>query len=77
MGHSATRNGNREADAVFSLFHVNASSSLNVEHRLRKISGVKNATVDFVANSILVRYDPDQITVQDIRELIEKAEAHA
>lgn len=74
MRHSVTRNGKKEADALFSLFQVDISSRSEIEHRLRKVSGVKNATVDFVANSVFVRYDPDQITVRDIREFIEKVD---
>jgi hypothetical protein len=77
MRRFQARNQKREADAVFSLFQADASSRSEIERRLRKVSGIKKATVDFVANSILVRYDPDRITVHDIRGFIERPVLHA
>ena len=77
MRTAATQSHKREADAIFSLLRVNRSSTSKIEHRLRKVSGIRNVTVDFVANTVLVSYDPDQITIQDIREFVEKADLHA
>jgi hypothetical protein len=34
-------------------------------------------TVDFVTNTVLVSYDPDQITIKGIREFVEKADVDA
>jgi len=77
MRTGATQSRKREADAIFSLLRVNRSSTSKIEHRLRKVSGIRNVTVDFVANTVLVSYDPDQVTIQDIREFVEKADLHA
>ena len=77
MRTGATQSSKREANAIFSLFHVDRSSTSKIELRLRKVSGIRNVTVDFVANTVLVSYDPDQITIQDIREFVEKADLHA
>jgi len=77
MRTATTQSGKREADAIFSLLHVDRSSTSKIEHRLRKVSGIRNVKVDFVANMVLVSYDPDQITIQDIREFVEKADLDA
>jgi hypothetical protein len=77
MRTGATQSSKGEANAIFSLLHVDRSSTSKIELRLRKVSGIRNVTVDFVANTVLVSYDPDQITIQDIREFVEKADLHA
>jgi hypothetical protein len=77
MRTAATQSGKRQADAIFSLLHVDRSSTSKIEHRLRSVCGIRNVTVDFVTNTVLVSYDPDQITIKGIREFVEKADVDA
>jgi hypothetical protein len=77
MRPAATRTSDRGANAIFSLLHIGRISSSKIEQALRKVSGINSVTVDFVANAVLVSYDPDQLTIQEIRELIQKADLHA
>jgi cation transport ATPase len=77
MRTAVTQSGKREADAIFSLLHVDRSLTSKIEQRLRKISGIRNVMVDFVTNTVLVSYDPDQITIQDIRVVVEKTDLDA
>ena len=72
MRTSPRQNSSRRTDAIFSLLHLDCSSSSEIERKLRKVSGIKKVTVDFVANTVLISYDPDQITTQDIRNFIAK-----
>ena len=36
-----------------------------------KLGGVRNVAVDYAANAVLVGYDPDRLSTEDIRELLE------
>ena len=72
MTTAPIRYSSRRTDAIFSLLHLDCSPSSQIERKLRKVSGIKKVTVDFVSNTVLVSYDPDQITTQDIRNFIEK-----
>jgi cation transport ATPase len=62
----------RWADAIFSLHRLDRSSSSTIEHRLRKVNGVENVTVDFAANTVVVSYDPNKITSEHIREFLQR-----
>lgn len=37
-----------------------------------KLNGVRDVTVDYAANAVLVSYDPDRLSTQDIREFLEE-----
>jgi copper chaperone CopZ len=37
-----------------------------------KLSGVKHVAVDYAANAVLVSYDPDRLSTEDIREFLEE-----
>jgi len=39
----------------------------NVENKVNSLSGVKSASVNFAANTIIVEYDPEQITLPQIK----------
>ena len=68
MGHRS----DRTADAIFSLFHLHCASCSDIERKLMKLTGVRHVAVDHVANAVLVNYDPDWVSVEDIREFLEK-----
>ncbi len=56
------------ADAIFSLFTLGCSScSAIIEGRLKKLSGIKDVTVNYVTDTVRVSYDPAQLTTDDIR----------
>lgn len=37
-----------------------------------KLNGVRNVAVDYAANAVLVSYDPDRLSTEDIREFLEE-----
>ena len=43
------------------------SCSNIVEHKLRKLHGIKRVTVDYVTDTVLVDFDPEVVTTQAIR----------
>ncbi len=57
--------------AIFSLSNVSSPPSI-IEGKLRKLSGVKDATVNCVTNMVLVYYDPEQLDSQDIRTFLRR-----
>lgn len=59
----------RSAEAIFSL---NCASCFGIKPRLRKLRGIDDVVVDYVTNHVLVRFDPDMLTIQDLRELLKK-----
>jgi len=61
----------RAATAIFSLTNLDHSSCLGtIESRLKKLNGIRGANVDFVTNAIEVNYDPEQLTVTEIRDFL-------
>jgi len=62
----------RTADAIFSLFHLHCVSCSDIEKKLMKLTGVRHVAVDYAANAVLVNYDPDWLSVEDIREFLMK-----
>lgn len=72
MKNPASRENARTADAIFSLFHLGCSSCSEIETKLMKLSGVKHVAVDYAANAVLVSYDPDRLSTEDIREFLEE-----
>ncbi|MFC0270818.1 heavy metal translocating P-type ATPase [Metabacillus herbersteinensis] len=49
-----------------------AACANKIEKRLNKLNGVQNATVNFALESALVEYNPDEVTVVDMKEAIKK-----
>jgi len=61
------------ANAIFSLFNLGSSSrSAIIEPKLRNLRGIDNAVVNYVADTVSVNYDPEQLTTKDIRTFIRK-----
>ncbi len=61
------------AEAVFSLFNLGCSGCPAViERRLRKVNGVKKVVVNYVTDTVLVNYDPSQVSTENIRTLMKK-----
>jgi len=67
----STMSAIRAATAIFSLTNLDHSSCLGtIEGRLKKLNGIRGANVDFVTNAIEVNYDPEQLTVAEIRDFL-------
>ncbi|MCP3738107.1 heavy metal translocating P-type ATPase [Rossellomorea sp. BNER] len=49
-----------------------AACANRIEKRLNKLEGVQNATVNFALESAQVEYNPDEVSVQDMKEAIKK-----
>ncbi|MDF2000578.1 heavy metal translocating P-type ATPase [Peribacillus frigoritolerans] len=49
-----------------------AACANKIEKRLNKLNGVQNATVNFALESALVEYNPDEVSVADMKEAIKK-----
>ncbi|MDQ0859881.1 heavy metal translocating P-type ATPase [Bacillus sp. V2I10] len=49
-----------------------AACANKIEKRLNKLNGVQNATVNFALESALVEYNPDEISIVDMKEAIKK-----
>jgi len=50
-----------------------ASCANRVEEALRSAPGVTEASVNFAAESALVRYDPERTTVEALERAVERA----
>ncbi|MBD1380473.1 heavy metal translocating P-type ATPase [Metabacillus arenae] len=49
-----------------------AACANRIEKRLNKLNGVQNATVNFAIESALVEYNPDEVSIADMKEAIKK-----
>ncbi|USK34984.1 heavy metal translocating P-type ATPase [Bacillus sp. F19] len=49
-----------------------AACANKIEKRLNKVNGVQNATVNFALESALVEYNPDEVSIVDMKEAIKK-----
>jgi hypothetical protein len=72
MEHAIARSGERTAAAIFTLFNLPRSSYSRIEPTLKRLKGVREVSVDYVTNNVLVRFDPAQLTTHDIRGLLQK-----
>lgn len=62
-----------KAKAIFSLFNLGCSScSAVIERRLKKVPGIKNVAVNYVTDTVLVNYDPSQVSTEGIRDFLKK-----
>ena len=73
MSTMATDSDKATAEAIFSLFNLGCSSCSGIiERKLKKLSGIKGVSVDYVTDTVLVDYDPAYLTAEDIRAFIKK-----
>ncbi|MBO1511307.1 heavy metal translocating P-type ATPase [Metabacillus bambusae] len=49
-----------------------AACANKIEKRLNKLNGVQTATVNFALESALVEYNPDEVSIVDMKEVIKK-----
>jgi Cu+-exporting ATPase len=49
-----------------------ASCAANIEHSLRKTSGVISANVNFATEKLNLEYDPDKVSLEDIKKQMKK-----
>ncbi|MDQ0879290.1 heavy metal translocating P-type ATPase [Peribacillus sp. V2I11] len=49
-----------------------AACANRIEKRLNKLDGVQNATVNFALESALVEYNPDEVSIVDMKDAIKK-----
>jgi Cu+-exporting ATPase len=73
MAISIAKNQRPKARSIFSLFNLGCSScSTIIERKLVKLEGVENVSVNPVTDTVLVNYDPDRVTAQDVQSFIRK-----
>jgi len=73
MSAVPTKGGRATAEAIFSLFNLGCSSCPRIiEGRLRELHGVRNVNVDYVTDTVVVGYDPNRLTTDDIRAFMKK-----
>ncbi|MDQ0860893.1 heavy metal translocating P-type ATPase [Bacillus sp. V2I10] len=59
--------------AEFNISGMTCAACANkIEKRLNKLNGVQNATVNFALESALVEYNPDEVSIVDMKEAIKK-----
>lgn len=63
----------KTADAIFSLFHIGCSSCSDIERKLMRLNGIRHVAVDYAANAVLVSYDPDRLSTEEIREFLDSS----
>lgn len=74
MTTTVTQNKRPTAQAILSIFNLGCSScSSIIERKLKKVAGITNVTVNYVTDTVLVKYDPSQLTVDEIRVIIRKS----
>jgi copper chaperone CopZ len=62
-----------KAMSIFSLFNLGCSScSAIIEHKLVKLDGIENVTVNPVTDTVLVEYDPRRVTAEEVRTFLRK-----
>jgi len=62
-----------EAHAVLSYLRMDVSiPSGQIETRLRKLKGIKEAAVNHVSHTVKIHYDPSIVTREKIRTLLKK-----
>jgi copper chaperone CopZ len=61
------------AKAIFSLFNLGCSGcSALLEKKLGKMLGVRNVTVNYITDTVLVSYDPTLLGSDDIRSFMRR-----
>ena len=71
MTTTVTENERTKAQAIFSIFNLGCSAcSVVIERKLGKLAGIKNVSVNYVTDRVLVNYDPQRLTIEEIRSFI-------
>ena len=61
------------ANAIFSLYSLGCSSCSGLlERRLKKLPGITEVNVNYVADMVAIRFDPSKVTSDDIRTFMKK-----
>jgi copper chaperone CopZ len=73
MSVAPTKGSRARAEAIFSLFNLGCSSCSGIiEGRLKELHGITNVNVNYVTDTVVVRYDPKRLTTDDIRAFMKK-----
>jgi copper chaperone CopZ len=73
MTAGQTQSSRVTARAIFSLFNLGCSScSRIIEGRLKELCGITNVNVDYVTDTVVVGYDPNRLTTDDIRAFMKE-----
>jgi len=73
MSAAPTKSSRATAEAIFSLFNLGCSSCSGIiEGRLRKLHGITSVNVNYVTDTVVVGYDPNRLTTDDIRAFMKK-----
>ncbi len=60
-------------NAIFSLYNLGCSSCSGIlERKLKRVSGIAEVNVNYVADMVQVKFDPSKITSDDIRAFMKK-----
>jgi len=67
----ASRTGEKVREIVIKIEGMScASCAMRIEKTLRSLNGVKSATVNFAMETATVKYDPDMVSILDLRKAI-------
>jgi len=70
---AAQTTGKVTAEAIFSLFNLGCPScSKMIEVRLKAVHGITAVNVNYVSDTVIVDYDPNRLTSDDIRAFMKK-----
>jgi len=59
-------------NAIFSLYTLGRSSCSGLERKLKKLPGITEVYVDYVADVVEVKFDPSKIKSEEIRSQMKK-----
>jgi copper chaperone CopZ len=75
---AAPTTGKVTAEAIFSLFNLGCSScSGMLEGRLKGLHGITAVNMNYVTDTVVVDYDPNRLTTDDIRAFMKKVSHEA
>ncbi len=63
-------NSRLTARSIFSLGY--SSSRGTIERQLKGLAGIKSVRANYVTDTVLVDYDPSQLTIEQIRAFLKK-----
>jgi copper chaperone CopZ len=68
-----SKNVTPTTNVIFSISNSRCSYCSNViERKLARIPGIEDVAVSYLTDTVLVRYDPEEMTTEKIRESIKK-----
>jgi len=59
-------------NAIFSLYTLGCSSCSGLDRKLKKVPGIAEAYVNYVADIVEVRFDPSKIKSDEIRAFMKQ-----